>query len=338
VSLAPSTAPDLEAWSARLLEARAALAGVAHRTPVATSSTLDARVGARVFMKCENLQRGGAFKFRGAWNAISHLPEDARRRGVVAYSSGNHAQAVALVARTLGIPATIVMPRWASPLKLDATRGYGADVVLYGAEDGTTSAAGAPGEDRAAIAARLARERGLTMIPPFDHPGIIAGQGTAAYELIEEAGPLDALLVPVGGGGLISGSAVAARNRAPGCRVIGVEPAAGDDGARSMKSGRIERVEDPQTIADGARTPALGEITFPLIRALVSEIVTVPDEALVEAMRFVWERMKLIVEPTGVLGLAALTGGTVKLAGQRVGVILSGGNVSPAQAARWFAG
>jgi threonine dehydratase len=335
LSLAPSAAPDLAAWTARLHEARAGLAGVAHRTPVATSSTLDARVGARVFLKCENLQRGGAFKFRGAWNAISRLPEAARRRGVIAYSSGNHAQAVALVARTLGIPATIVMPRWASPLKLAATRGYGADVVLYGAADG---AAPVPGEDRAAIATRLARERGLTLVPPFDHPDIIAGQGTAAYELIEEIGVLDALLVPVGGGGLISGSALGARSLAPGCRVIGVEPAAGDDGARSMKSGRIERVEDPQTIADGARTPALGEVTFPLIRALVSEIVTVPDEALIDAMRFVWERMKLIVEPTGVLGLAALMSGAVKLPGSRVGVILSGGNVDPAQAAAWFAG
>ena len=335
MSLAPSAAPDLAAWTARLHEARAALAGVAHRTPVATSSTLDARVGARVFLKCENLQRGGAFKFRGAWNAISRLPEAARRHGVIAYSSGNHAQAVALVARTLGIPATIVMPRWASPLKLAATRGYGADVVLYGTADGAVPV---PGEDRAALAARLARERGLTLIPPFDHPDIIAGQGTAVYELIEEIGVLDALLVPVGGGGLISGSALGARSLAPGCRVIGIEPAAGDDGARSMRSGRIERVEDPQTIADGARTPALGEITFPLIRALVSEIVTVPDEALIDAMRFVWERMKLIVEPTGVLGLAALMSGAVKLPGSRVGVILSGGNVDPADAARWLAG
>jgi threo-3-hydroxy-L-aspartate ammonia-lyase len=330
-----AAAPDLGAWTARLLAAREGLLGVAHRTPVATSTTLDARVGARVFLKCENLQRGGAFKFRGAWNAISRLPEEARRRGVIAYSSGNHAQAVALVARTLGIPATIVMPRWASPLKLDATRGYGADVVLYGAADGAPPT---PGEGRAEIAGRLARERGLTLIPPFDHPDIIAGQGTAAYELIEEAGALDVLLVPVGGGGLISGSALAARQLAPGCRVIGVEPEAGDDGARSMKSGRIERVSEPSTIADGARTESLGEITFPLIRDLVSEIVTVPDSALVAAMRFVWERMKLIVEPTGVLGLAALTGGAVTLPGKRVGVILSGGNVDPAQAARWLAG
>jgi threo-3-hydroxy-L-aspartate ammonia-lyase len=339
LSAPPAAAADLGEWTARLLAARAGLAGVAHRTLVATSQTLDERSGARVFLKCENLQRGGAFKFRGAWNAISRLPEEHRRRGVIAYSSGNHAQAVALVARRLGIPAVIVMPRWASPLKLAATRGYGAEVVLYGAADGAAapSAAPASGEDRAAIAHRLARERGLTLIPPFDHPDIIAGQGTAAFELIEEAGALDALLVPVGGGGLISGSALAARHLAPGCRVIGVEPEAGDDGARSMKSGSIERVHDPRTIADGARTEALGEITFPLIHRLVSTIVTVPDSALIDAMRFVWERMKLIAEPTGVLGLAALTSGTLKLEGQRVGVILSGGNVDPTQAAAWLA-
>jgi len=335
LSAPPAAAADLGEWTARLLAARAGLAGVAHRTLVATSQTLDERTGARVFLKCENLQRGGAFKFRGAWNAISRLPEELKRRGVIAYSSGNHAQAVALVARRLGIPAVIVMPRWASPLKLAATRGYGAEVVLYGAADG--AAASASGEDRAAIASRLARERGLTLIPPFDHADIIAGQGTAAFELIEEVGTLDALLVPVGGGGLISGSALAARHLAPGCRVIGVEPAAGDDGARSMKSGTIERVHDPRTIADGARTEALGEITFPLIHRLVSAIVTVSDSALIDAMRFVWERMKLIAEPTGVLGLAALTSGTLKLEGQRVGVILSGGNVDPAQAAGWLA-
>jgi threonine dehydratase len=341
VSAALPAVLDLADWTARLLEARGRVEGVAHRTLMATSGTLDERVGARVFLKCENLQRGGAFKFRGAWNAISRLSEAERRRGVIAFSSGNHAQAVALVARLHGIPATIVMPRWVSPLKLAATRGYGAEVVLYGpgpaggAGDG--GAHSGAGEDRAAIAGRLARERGLTLIPPFDHPDVITGQGTAAFELIDEVGPLDALLVPVGGGGLISGSALAARHRSPGCRVIGVEPEAGDDGARSFRSGRIERVEEPQTIADGARTPALGEITFPLFRGLVSEMTTVSDEALIEAMRFVWERMKLVVEPTGVLGLAALTSGKVELPGKRVGVILSGGNVDPDQAAGWLA-
>jgi len=343
VSAALTAGLDRAEWTARLLEARARLEDVAHRTPVATSRTLDGRVGASVFLKCENLQRGGAFKFRGAWNAIARLPEAERRRGVIAYSSGNHAQAVALVARLHGIPATIVMPRWVSALKLAATRGYGAEVVLYGpgpAAGGVGGAGGASagaGEDRVAIAGRLARERGLTLIPPFDHPDVIAGQGTATLELIEEAGPLDALLVPVGGGGLISGSALAARHLAGGCRVIGVEPEAGDDGARSFRSGRIERVEDPQTIADGARTPALGEITFVLIRGLVSDMTTVSDAALIEAMRFVWERMKLVVEPTGVLGLAALMSGKLELRGKRVGVILSGGNVDPGQAAGWLA-
>ena len=339
----PLPAIDPAEWTARLLAAREALAGVAHRTPVATSSTLDQRSGARVFLKCENLQRAGAFKFRGAWNTISRLPEAERRRGVIAFSSGNHAQAVALVARLLGVPAVIVMPRAAPALKIAATRGYGAEVVLYGpdAAGGARAAApdaatGAVAGEREAIAERLARERGLALIPPFDHPDIIAGQGTAALELIEEAGPLDALLVPVGGGGLVSGSALAAAHASPGCRVIGVEPEAGDDGVRSFRSGRIERVEDPRTIADGARTPSLGAITFPLVRRLVSDMVAVPDAALLEAMRFVWERMKLVVEPTGVLGLAALTHGKVALHGKRVGVILSGGNVDPALAAGWF--
>jgi threonine dehydratase len=335
--------PDLADLTARLLEARAALEGVAHRTPIATSHTLDQRAGANLYLKCENLQRAGAFKFRGAWHAISRLPEEVRRRGVIAYSSGNHAQAVALVARLHGIPATIVMPAAAPALKLAATRGYGAEVVLYGPPAAGPAGAAARvraggSEDRVAIAERIALERGLALVPPFDHPDVIAGQGTAAFELIEEAGSLDALLVPVGGGGLISGSALAARHLSRGCRVIGVEPEGGDDGVRSFRSGRLERVENPRTIADGARTPALGRITFPLIRRLVSEMIAVPDVALVEAMRFVWERMKLIVEPTGVLGLAALTSGRVRLPGMRVGVILSGGNLDPVEAAAWLGG
>ena len=335
---APAAPPALDALTVRLLEARTVLEGVAHRTPVATSRTLDERVGCQVFIKCANLQRAGAFKFRGAWHAISRLPDAERKRGVVAFSSGNHAQAVALVARLLQIPAVIVMPRVAPATKLAATRGYGAEVVLYGpaAGQGGGLAPGAPGEDRAAIAARLALERGLNLIPPFDHPDIIAGQGTATLELIEEVGALDALLVPVGGGGLISGSALAARHLSPGCRVIGAEPEGADDGVRSFKSGRLERVEDPRTIADGARTPSLGQLTFPLIRQLVSDMVPVPDAALIDAMRFLWERMKLVAEPTGVLGLAALMSGRVKVEGKRVGVILSGGNVDPEQAATWF--
>ena len=315
-----------EAMTARLLDARQRLAGVAHRTPVVTSATLDGLTGARVFLKCENLQRMGAFKFRGAWNLISRLPPEARRRGVVAFSSGNHAQAVALAARLLGMPAAIVMPSTAPAAKLEATRGYGAEVLFYDLA----------GESREGLAGRLVAERGSTLVPPFDHPDIIAGQGTAACELIEETGPLDLLLVPVGGGGLISGSALAARHLSPGCRVIGVEPEAGDDGGRSFRSGRIERIEHPDTIADGARTPSLGKLTFEIIRRDVDEMTSVPDAELIRAMRLVWERMKLIVEPTGVLGLAALLAGRVDGAGKRVGVILSGGNLDLARAREWF--
>ena len=312
----------------RLAEARRRVSGIAHRTPVATSATLDARLGARAFLKCENLQRMGAFKFRGAWNMISRLPPAGRRRGVVAYSSGNHAQAVALVARLLGITATIVMPGSAPAAKLAATRGYGATVEFYDHA----------GEDRAAMAERLARERGMTLVPPFDHPDIIAGQGTAALELFEETGPLDLLLVPVGGGGLIAGSALAARQASPGCQVVGVEPQAGDDGGRSFRGGTRVRIDPPETIADGARTTSLGELTFEIIRREVADMTSVPDAALIAAMRFAWERLKLVVEPTGVLGLAALLEGRAPCAGRRVGVILSGGNVDLARAAAWFAG
>jgi len=300
------------------------IAPQAIRTPVMTSRTVDARSGAQVYFKCENFQRMGAFKFRGAYNAMAQLPEAARRRGVIAYSSGNHAQAVALAGRLLGVPATIVMPSDAPRVKLEATRGYGAEVVTYDPES----------DAREAIARRLAAERGLTVIPPFDHPQVIAGQGTAAKELLEETGALDVLLVPCGGGGLISGCAVAASVLAPRCRVIGVEPAAGDDAARSFRSGRIERVHNPQTIADGARTASLGEHTFALIRAHVADITTVDDPALLGAMFFLWERMKLVVEPTGALGACALLEGRVEARGLRVGVVLSGGNVDLAWAAR----
>jgi threonine dehydratase len=269
----------------------------------------------------------GAFKFRGAFNTISQLPAAERARGVVAYSSGNHAQAVALVARELRIPSVIVMPSTAPRAKLEATRGYGAELVHYDRL----------GEPREALAERLARERGLTLIPPFNHPEIVAGAGTAADELFEEVGELDVLVSPLGGGGLLSGTALAARVRCPGCAVIGVEPAAGDDGARSFRSGRLERVEDPHTIADGARTPSLGPITLELIRRYVRDVITVEDADLIEAMRFVMVRMKLMVEPTGVLALAALLTGKVEARGKRVGVILSGGNVDLAALARWFA-
>ncbi len=318
--------PTHEEMVALLEEARRRIAGVAHRTPVLTSRTLDAQVGAGVFLKCENFQRVGAFKFRGAWNAISRLPEETRARGVVAFSSGNHAQAVALTARLHSIPAVIVMPSTAVASKLAATQGYGAEVIHHDKL----------GETREACAARLSRERGLTLIPPFDHPDIVAGQGTAAAELIEEVGPLDVLLTPLGGGGLLSGSALAARHMAPKCLVIGVEPEGGDDGARSFHGGKLVRVESPDTIADGARTPSLGRVTFPLVQRYVHDVVTVPDAGLVQAMRFAWTRMKIVVEPTGALPLAALLLGRVGFPGKRVGVILSGGNVDPAAAADLF--
>jgi threonine dehydratase len=316
----PVTAADVEA-AARRLE------GVAHRTPVATSRTLDARTGANVFLKCENLQRMGAFKFRGAYNAVSRLSEAERGRGVIAFSSGNHAQAVALAGKLLGARTTIVMPSIAPAAKLRATREYGARVVEYDIATG----------DREAIARRLQEETGAVLIPPYDHVDVIAGQGTAARELFEDVPGLDLLLVPCGGGGLLSGSAIAARQANPRCRVIGVEPEAGDDANRSFRSGVLQTVKNPDTIADGARTPSLGTLTFPLVRALASDMATASDEALVEAMRFVWERMKLVVEPTGVLGLAALLSGRVRADGGRVGIILSGGNVDLAAAAALFA-
>jgi threonine dehydratase len=303
------------------------LSGHAHRTPVATSRTLDERLGAHVFLKCENLQRMGAFKFRGAYNAIAQIPEADRARGVVAYSSGNHAQAVALASRLLGTSATIVMPKDAPAAKLRATEGYGARVVRY---DPAT-------ESREEIAAAIEKESNAALIPPFDHPHVIAGQGTAARELIDDAGPLDILLVPCGGGGLLSGSALSARRLSAGCKVVGIEPEAGDDGTRSFRMGTLQTVKNPRTIADGARTPSLGAITFPLVRALVDEMTTVSDPQIVEGMRFLWERMKLVVEPTGAMGLAALLGGCLPFAsGARIGVILSGGNVDLAQAAEWF--
>jgi threonine dehydratase len=304
--------------------AHARLAPHAIRTPVMTSSTVDARTGAQVFFKCENFQRMGAFKFRGAYNAMSQLSPEDRRRGVISYSSGNHAQAVALAGRMLGIRATIVMPADAPRVKLEATRGYGAEVVSY--EAATAS--------RESIARSLAEARGLTVIPPFDDAQVIAGQGTAAKELFEDAGPLDLLLVPCGGGGLLSGCALAAQNFAPKCRVVGVEPDAGDDGVRSFRSRTLQRVGAPDTIADGARTESLGKLTFPLVLAYVADMTSVADDALLEAMFFLWERMKVVVEPTGALGACALLGGKLDARGQRVGVLLSGGNVDLVWAAR----
>jgi threonine dehydratase len=302
------------------------LAGAAQRTPVATSRTLDERLGSRLFLKCENLQRAGAFKFRGAYNAAVKLAPEERARGVLTYSSGNHAQAIALAGQILGIRATIVMPQNAPAAKRRATEGYGARIVPY---DPVT-------ERREEIAERLRGEGAPVLIPPYDHPDVIAGQGTAAKELFEEVGELDTLLVPCGGGGLLSGSALSARRISPRCRVIGVEPELADDATRSFKTGVLHSVTNPTTIADGARTPSLGKITFPLVRANVDDMVTVSDDDLVHAMRFVWERMKLVVEPTGVLGLAAAYRGRVDVAGRRVGVIVSGGNVDLADALELF--
>ena len=293
------------------------LHGIARRTPVHTSSTVDERTGARVFFKCENFQRMGAFKFRGAYNALSRLTAAERARGVLAYSSGNHAQAVALAGRLLGAPVTVVMPADAPSVKIAATRGYGAEVVLYDRS----------GPTREEIGRRLAEERNLVLIPPFDHADVVAGQGTAAVELIEEAGPLDLLLVPCGGGGLLSGSAVAARALAPACRVIGVEPAAADDATRSFHTRELQTVSNPDTIADGARTPSLGKITFPLVLQNVDDMVTVSEEAIVSTTLLLWSRLKLVVEPTGALAAAALLDHVVEARGKRVGVILSGGNV-----------
>jgi threonine dehydratase len=310
-----------------VLSAARQIAGAAHVTPVATSRSVNARTGAEVFFKCENMQRAGAFKFRGAYNALSRLSPEERRRGVVAFSSGNHAQAVALAGQILDIPRVIVMPTDAPEVKRRATAGYGGELVLYDRER----------EDREAIGRRLASERGLAIIPPYDHAQIVAGAGTAALELLREVGDLDLLLVPCGGGGLLGGSALAARGLCPDCRVVGIEPAAGDDATRSFRSGRLETVVNPQTVADGARTPSLGTLTFPLMRDYVSAMATVDDVALLRTMFYLWERLKLVVEPTGALGAAAVLEGTMAVAGQRVGIILSGGNIDVSQVATWVA-
>ncbi len=300
------------------------LSGHAHRTPVLTSSTADKALGAQLFFKCENFQRMGAFKFRGAFNALSNLNAAQREAGVICFSSGNHAQAVALSGQLLGIATTVLMPQDAPPLKIEATRGYiqnspqaGGEVILYDRFK----------DDREAMMHRLAGERSLTMIPPYDHADVIAGQGTAAKELIEEVGPLDALFVCTGGGGLLAGSALSARALSPACKIYGVEPEAGNDAQQSFRAGEIIRIATPQTIADGAQTQSVGKLNFALIRRDVDAILTATDAQLVEAMRFFAERMKMLVEPTGALGFAAACHAGVPLKGQRVGVIVSGGNV-----------
>jgi threo-3-hydroxy-L-aspartate ammonia-lyase len=307
--------------------AAARIDGVAHRTPVATSRTVNARTGAELFFKCEHMQRAGAFKFRGAYNSLVQFSPDQRKRGVVAFSSGNHAQAVALAGQLLDIPRVIVMPADAPDVKRIATEGYGGEVVLYDRE---------AGEDREALGRRLASERGLTLIPPYDHPDVIAGQGTAARELIAEVGALDFLFTPCGGGGLLSGSALTANAMAPHCKVIGVEPAAGDDATRSFKTKQLQTVDNPKTVADGARTPSLGTLTFPLVLQYASDVTTVDDPTLLRTMFYLWERMKLMVEPTGALAAAAAMAGTTPIKGARVGVILSGGNVDMSQVAGWL--
>jgi threonine dehydratase len=315
------TYADVEAAARRLH-------GHAHRTPVLTSRTVDEALGATVFFKCENFQRVGAFKFRGAFNALSRLDSAARARGVVAFSSGNHAQAVALAARILGIQASIVMPEDAPPSKMQATRGYGGQVVTYDRYR----------ENREDIARRLAQEHGAAIIPPYDHPDVIAGQGTAAAELFEQVGSLDSLYVCLGGGGLLSGSLLSATSLAPSCKVYGVEPASGNDGQLSLRQGSIVRIEVPKTIADGAQTQSLGRHTFEIIRDQVADILTVNDAELIECMRFFATRMKIVVEPTGCLGFAAVRAHGERLKGQRVGVIVSGGNVDVAQYAALLAG
>ena len=310
-----------------ILAASERLRGHAHRTPIHRSRTLDALAGAEVLLKCENSQRVGAFKFRGAFNAISLLSDEQRARGVITYSSGNHAQAIALAGRLLGAQTTVVMPENAPAIKRAATEGYGARVVPYDPATG----------DRQQIAEDLAAEHGYTIIPPYDDANIIAGQGTAARELIQDAGALDWLRVPCGGGGLLSGSAIAAKGLAPECRVVGIEPEVADDATRSFHTRTLHTVHNPPTIADGTRTPSLGAVTFPLVLEYVDDMRTVSEDAIIDAVRFLFYRVKLVVEPSGALGVAALLSGAVPASG-RVGVILSGGNIDGPTMARILTG
>jgi threonine dehydratase len=313
VSALPVVLADIEAAARRIK-------GHAHRTPVLKSSTIDRKTGGSVFFKCENFQRAGAFKFRGAFNALSKLSADERRRGVLTFSSGNHAQAIALSGRLLSVPTVVVMPNDAPEVKVRATREYGAEVVLYDKHETT----------REALGKKISEERGLVTIPPYDHADVIAGQGTAALELFEETGPLDYFFVCVGGGGLLSGCAAAAAALSPDCKVIGVEPEAGDDATRSFKTKTLQTVTNPETIADGARTPSLGKLTFTMVMALVHDMMTVTDRELATTMFYLWERMKIVVEPTGALAATAALSGRVDLRGKKVGVLISGGNVDMA--------
>jgi threo-3-hydroxy-L-aspartate ammonia-lyase len=325
-----SERPAVQPWEARVIardaftgapteggvgSAARRLQGVANRTMVASSRTLDDSVEGAVFLKCENFQRSGSFKFRGAYNAVSCLPADQRESGVLTYSSGNHAQAIALVGRLLGLSVTVVMPTNAPLAKRDAAEGYGAEIILYDPAR----------ERREEVAARIQAERGSALIPPFDHPHVVEGQGTATLELLEQVGGLDVLFVPCGGGGLLAGAALAARS-VTGCRVVGVEPEVADDATRTFRTGVLQTVANPPTVADGLRTPSLGAVTWPVIRDEVNEMITVSEGEIVEAMRFLWTRMKLVVEPSGAVGLAGLLR-SGRMGGARIGVILSGGNV-----------
>lgn len=305
---------DIEAAADRL-------AGVAHRTPVLTSRTIDRRTHCQVYFKCENFQRTGSFKFRGAYNSLAQLSPQQQEKGVITYSSGNHAQAIAMSGQLLGIPTVIVMPENAPDVKIVATRNYGAEVILYDPQQ----------VKREELGQQLATERGLVLIPPYNHPSVIAGQGTAAKELVEEVGELDLLLVCCGGGGLLSGSAIAAHSLSPNCQVIGVEPENADDATRSFHTKFLHHTDNPDTIADGARTPSLGTLTFPIILHYVDDMVTVSEDALRRTMVFLWERLKIVVEPTGVLAAAALLEEKVTAKGKRVGIIISGGNVALSQ-------
>jgi len=306
----PVTYADIEAAAGRL-------AGVAHRTPVLTSTTVNERTNSQVFFKCENFQRAGSFKFRGAYNALSQLSEEQKQQGVLTMSSGNHGQALALAGQLLDIPTTVLMPKDAPEVKQAATRGYGAEVILFDRAE----------VKREELARNLARDRQLTLIHPYDHPQIIAGQGTAAKELIEEVGELDMLLVCCGGGGLLSGCAISTKTLSPNCRVVGVEPAQADDATRSFHTKTLQTVHNPDTIADGARTPSLGQLTFPLMLHYVDDMVAVSEEAILRTLFFLWERLKIVVEPTGVLAATALLEGIVKMPNARIGVIITGGNV-----------
>jgi threonine dehydratase len=323
---APPSAAALLPGIEDVFAAAARLKGIARETPVHTSRTLDARTGAAVFLKCENFQRTGAFKFRGAYNALAQLGPDERRAGVLTYSSGNHAQAVALAGRLLGIRTVVVMPSTAPAIKAAATRGYGAEVVTYDPQS----------EEREALAERIRKERGLVLIPPFDHPHVIAGQGTAAYELIQATGQLDTVLAPCGGGGLLSGTALATRSLLKNAKVFGVEPEGADKGARAFRAGRIVRVERPVSMADGLMPKALGECTFALIRQHVTDMVTVTEEEIRATLDFLWNRMKLVVEPSGAVALAPVLHGKLDVKGRRVGVILSGGNADIGKVADWL--